>query len=205
MDYKISKLKSDSRAHSLLGRATRVYQAKDRDGKSVIIKDVWVDASRKREHAIQEEIIEDLKRANLTTALSLFFTHRCYEDVMLEDQDTVDSTESMCLDRSRTPLDFSSCKAFRTTSPDLGHTQDFSTGSLTSHDNAVLKPSRGPHRVFKDIKHRVHYRLVIEEVAEPLIEVQDAGNYMFSLYLLHARKLDSVSLGKYAECTNSHI
>lgn len=192
-DYKISKLKSDSRAHSLLGRATRVYQAKDRDGKSVIIKDVWVDNSRKREHAIQEEIIEDLKRADLTTALSLFFTHRCHEDVMLEDRDTVDSTESMCLDRSRTPLDFSSCKAFRTTSPDLGHTQDFSTGSLTSHDNAVLKPSRGPHRAFKDIKHRVHYRLVIEEVAVPLIEVQDAGKYMFSLYALHARKFHSHS------------
>lgn len=204
-EYKILKLKSGSRAHSLLGRATRVYHAEDSDGKSVIIKDVWVDNSRKREHAIQEEIIEDLKRANLTTALSMFFTHRCHEDVMLEDQDTVDSTESMCLDRNRTPLDFSDCKAFKTDPPDVGHTQDFSKGSLTSHDITVLEPSRGPHREFKGIMHRVHYRLVIEEVAVPLLEVKDAGKYMFSLYALHARKLDSVSWGKYAERINSRI
>lgn len=185
-DYTIKGLKSDSRAHSLLGRATRVYHAVDSKGKEVIIKDVWMDCSRPKEHEIQERIIRELKEAGLTTSLSLFFTHRVGLNVLQEGGERKeDSTEEMCKSSSGEVLNFTTSRGFFTRHPEQKKiTANYSIGSLTSHNTkASARPPTGPEPHFSGIKHRVHYRLVIEEVAVPICDLHSAEQCMFVLYM----------------------
>src|ERR1700744_3379817 len=59
--YKIIKTLSDHRAFSILGRATRVFEVEDVSTREkAVMKDVWVDSTREREHTIQNSVIKDL-------------------------------------------------------------------------------------------------------------------------------------------------
>lgn len=185
--YTTKGLKSDNRADSLLGRATRVYHAVDSKGKEVIIKDVWMDCSGPKEHEIQEKIIHEMREAGLTSTLSLFFTHRIGLNVLQEGvEKKEDSTEEMCKSSVGDVLDFTTSRGFFTRHPKQKKTTaNYSVGSVTSHNRkAKARPPTSAEPHFSDVKHRVHYRLVIEEVAVPMYDLHSADQCMFVLWMV---------------------
>jgi hypothetical protein len=97
--YKIVDIISNSRAHSLLGRATRVFRVQDTNGNTLVVKDVWADVSRDREHEIQKAIFQAIDDDNewnaefKTKMKGFFFTHDQFGDVRVKDSDDTQGRE----------------------------------------------------------------------------------------------------------------
>jgi hypothetical protein len=144
--YKITETLSDVQSLSILGRATRVFAVTDPNGEERVIKDVWVDDSRRREHDIQKAVIEDLTKTWGGILANRFFTHLGYEDVPISDK-SVDSTMTFSQNAENEDLNFTNFhKRF-----------------------ALRRPIRFAR---SDIPlPRVHHRLIIKERGTPLLEV----------------------------------
>jgi hypothetical protein len=195
--YVIEGVIDDSRAFNILGRATRIFIAKrvnsldEPVGGQVVIKDVWVDESRDREHAIQAKILEDLKdQDNLKDH---FFKHEAHADVSTAESQ-VDNTERMTLDSNDRPLDFTEeMIGFCILPPSKAQNREFirslqSTQSRLEKTHISRAPTagkeqrvnanlRGIHegivrRTFQ-VMPRTHYRLVMGELATPLHRIVD--------------------------------
>lgn len=190
VDYTIVKTLSDDRAFSLLGRATRVFVAKDKDGNEVVIKDAWVDSSRPKEDENQRDMIRDLEMkyddALPGELAGYFFTHLDAEEVRLTNKE-VDSTEHMSRDSKGVPLKpFSTFGTTHFGRPTVRVTSSNTVGSV--HGPYWSNNSRGTkqsqtyqeertHPISHQVT-RVHYRLVMKEVGVPLQNVFDPKDFL---------------------------
>jgi len=174
--YRTTRIISDFGAEALRGRATRVFEAYPRPDaagsppdtpKLVVIKDSWRDWDRKREDEIHAEIFSDLEKAKGTEAAKAdmkdFLTIREAADVAIDGKK--DDTH-LLLHYSPLPQD---C-GWHTISVNRA----FSWTRRTSSEGCVPSDKSNSCRdTPKPIKtqHRIHCRLVFEEVCTTLFEL----------------------------------
>ena len=205
--YVILNSLSDTRASSILGRATRVFEVQDIQTKEMaVIKDIWADNSRDREHVIQENIIKELEENGGGKWKDSFFTHLDHEDVVTSDG-MVDSTEAILRNSRGEKLDFTACaKAFTllpppqpsAPPPGTGHTPSHHTSAPSIHGMEASINARTPGLPQGPVGNplpRTHYRLVIKEKATPLIdELQIDTCVTVVLQLVKRKSFFSLSL-----------
>jgi hypothetical protein len=196
--YVIEGVIDDSRASSILGRATRIFIAKrvnsldEPVGDQVVIKDAWVDESRDREHFIQAKILEDL--GNQHNLKDHFFKHEAYADISTSDGQ-VDNTKRMTLDSNDKPLDFTKeMDEFYilppSKVPNRVYNRTLQTIQSRSENTHISRaPSAGEERRVNanlrdshdegvvrrpfQVMPRIHYRLVMGELGTPLHGIID--------------------------------
>jgi hypothetical protein len=188
--YIIEGIISNTRANSLLGRATRVFRVKDKTGRTFVIKDVWADDSRKREHDIQDELFQDIDddkdwdTATKQKLKTFFFTHVKSGDVLVDNLDSPqrvkvkDTSKGFMrgLDLSGITPSYSLRPAPVEGPPQGGIGQIPSHHSSAHIDSDVasgmseLSLSKVPKVSGRPLAHRVHYRLMMAEEAQPLYD-----------------------------------
>lgn len=180
--YTIVEVLSDFRAFSILGRATRIFKAKiggPDEEVEVVIKDVWVDATRRREHEIQNSVVQDLvANRRGESVVQHLFTHLNFGDVHTSDG-RVDSTATMTENSKGEELKFSSFKKMSIVHPHGRITPLNTSGNIPGPNASTPMADDGRrisgHLLPTNVVPRVHYRLVMEEVAECIHDVYDLG------------------------------
>jgi hypothetical protein len=60
--YKTLRMLSNFAAHTIVGRATRVFLVEDAEsGAQFVLKDVWLAKGRKMEHEVRRELLDDIQ------------------------------------------------------------------------------------------------------------------------------------------------
>ncbi|KAK2459542.1 hypothetical protein APHAL10511_008448 [Amanita phalloides] len=179
---------SDFVAHSIVGRATRVYKVKklqDNTGKTYVLKDVWLAKGRRPEHTIRDEILEDIKSVlgendkNIVEKHLFTPVHHCIVQVKTEDKGWVDDdTHDVILRKA----EFSTTDRIHIHPPiNLNHVVT-SIGQTPHLSEYVV--TRAPKPDHKDITHRYHYRIVYEELADPLFDLNQVSLIFHLFYEL---------------------
>ena len=163
-------------ADAMVGRGTRVYEARDKHGNIVAIKDAWRDEDREPEGKILEMIFEDIRvkfgEKEAKAAERYFVRVRVYEDVHIsgktdktfnpgEDGDWVDISDQPILSERRH-------------SSSIGHIPD-------SGHPASEAVRRAPRQSDK-IPCKIHARTVFLDVGVTLMDVSCLANSFSCLY-----------------------
>ncbi|KAH7904218.1 hypothetical protein BJ138DRAFT_1019438, partial [Hygrophoropsis aurantiaca] len=172
--YRTTRVLSDFGAEALRGHGTRVFEAYLTGGKEegredktqrVAIKDAWRDSDRLREDQILRGILKDVKEKNGTHAAEeagkYFLTVHQAEDVQIGGM--TDHTFDLLFHGHAIPPDYSYIGL--KSEKELSHTL-----YTPSVGNVPLLPTRGnpvgAGAVHK-IQHKIHFRIVFDEVCEP--------------------------------------
>jgi hypothetical protein len=192
--YKIVKTISSFRAFSILGRATRIFIAQDVDSKDnerVVIKDIWADGTREREHEIQKQIQNDLAAEGFQIMDKYFFKHLAFGDVQTSNGKQ-DSTVNISKNTEGTELNLLDFKRILIRPKPKETTPSNSTGLPPSHSTTLPTASTArsitPYPLPLNTVPRVHYRLVMKEVGVPLQDMLDLRKCLNALDNLNDRK-----------------
>ncbi|KAF9239066.1 hypothetical protein BU15DRAFT_47133 [Melanogaster broomeanus] len=172
--YQTVETISDFGAEAMRGRGTRVFKAfalLDRaKGKYVAIKDAWRDSDRKREDQILREIMDDIERmgGDIAAAKQHFLTVLNQDDVRIEG--IMDDTRQFLRGK-----DLPDPMSWYNVSPDK---EPSSLTHTSSTGNMPLFPVRTAIRRlgFQNVQHKQHFRLVFEEIGEPIFTLQSLGD-----------------------------
>jgi hypothetical protein len=161
--YLTTKLLSDVSAQGISGCSTRVWLCRDPEGNECVVKEQWLNYGRTPEHEVQEKILEAAtSEENRKTLRRHFFTILDHERMMIgSEPDDTQKTAMRGLTLPEKPVLFSIAGGTETSSDEVPGSSNAVRGSIQ-----LLPPS---------IQHRFHYRLVLEEVAKPLSEVDDVS------------------------------
>jgi hypothetical protein len=192
--YEIIETISDFRAFSILGRATRIFIAQDvisTDNEKVVIKDIWADGTRSREHQIQEQIQEDLIAGGFPDMEKYFFEHLAFGDVLTSNGEP-DTTVNISQNAEGKELNLSDFQCISIRPEPKETAPSNSAGLPPSHNTSMPVASNAqnttPHPLPLNAVPRVHYRLVMKEVGTPLQNVYDLGKCLDALENLNDRK-----------------
>ncbi|KAF7790467.1 hypothetical protein EIP86_001422 [Pleurotus ostreatoroseus] len=159
-------------AEAVRGRATRVWAVKEKGGdpgKMLVLKDTWVECTRTREGTLMEQIIKDvgpeLKKHLLTVV--------CHGNVYIDGQ--ADTTRSVDADY-RFLVEMPSSKESKKTAESL-HSRTV-TGSVADREAAPEDAETSAPVIYGQ---RAHYRIVFEEVGEPLRCVENLDEAFIAL------------------------
>ena len=177
-------------AEEIEGRATRVWKARDKDGKLVVLKDTWLDETRTPEDVMLKGILETESNEEMISIVKrALFTVVCSGRVVIDGKE--DNTKGILHGlglQTRPP-------GLRITAPEDVKVQQ------GLHGGPGIGPSSKPvtsvviaqrNKLF----HRYHYRIVFKEVATPLYNVNSLAQIFTACY-------DTV-MGKYHFVTVSH-
>ena len=94
--YTTTKKLCNISTEDIEGRATRVWEAESEDKTCVVLKDVWLDESRRPEHKLIKEVLEKEEDQKLRDYLmKSFFTAVNFKRVKIGDQE--DTTKGMIM------------------------------------------------------------------------------------------------------------
>ncbi|KAI6038241.1 hypothetical protein EDC04DRAFT_3113831 [Pisolithus marmoratus] len=185
--YQTTRIISDYNADALRGRGTRIFEVcpMSPDGKPMhgaepgVLKDCWRDSDRDREDTILEKVFTHLRdkkgieQAN--EARKYFLTVLAAGNVMVDGK--IDGTDSL-LRVSNLPTDFTSYPLPADESPRARPTRS-SEGLTPSFPCA---PGSAKH---SKVHHRIHCRLVFEEVCQPIYELRSLDTVFETLQDAH--------------------
>ena len=167
--YTTTKKLCDISAEDIEGRATRVWEAESEDKTRVVLKDVWLDESRRPEHELIKEVLEKEEDEELREHMTeSFFTAVNFERVKIGDQEDTTKGTIMRGLRLRDDCEFLRICAdsFVSMPPETLGTPP-ATGMSRNH--SINFPATKPRRV----QYRYHYRIVFKEVAAPLHSISN--------------------------------
>ncbi|KAJ3710135.1 hypothetical protein DFJ43DRAFT_1009342 [Lentinula guzmanii] len=180
--YKTVKTLSDYSADNPLGRATRVWKVQDAQGKTRVLKDLWLEHDRLEEHKIYENIVKDVensapperkeKRRNTVAKHLLTPLDHCRVKVSgIADDDT-----NLVILR-----DYDMNKA-RTVALIFPDDQDAKLITQASQDSGLQVPQRVVHNSLQETEipnaQRYHYRIVFEEYATTIYDERYLANIL---------------------------
>ncbi|KAI5981469.1 hypothetical protein EDC04DRAFT_2916514 [Pisolithus marmoratus] len=172
--YQTTRIISDFNADALRGRGTRIFEVclKSEDGKPVddakpaVLKDCWRDSDRDREDTILEQIFTDLQNQKgieqADEARKYFLTVLAAGNVIVDGK--IDGTDSL-LRVSDLPTD---CTWYPLPADEALKAKPTRAGEgLTPSFPCVSGSAKQPQ-----VHHRIHSRLVFEEVCQPIYELR---------------------------------
>jgi len=178
--FRTVKILSDFGAAPIRGRATRVFEAYELDkegnrtGESVAIKDTWMDADRLQEGDILHSMMKDVKESASDVTVDgakYFLSVRTHGVVMIAGKQ--DSTLDLMMHGYTIPMDCNQFMLERTTSPSKPRVSKGGPSSVSVGDQTV--------RDYRQYSPKVHYRCVFNEVATPLLHVQNTSEMFLVL------------------------
>jgi hypothetical protein len=182
--YRTLDMLSNFAAHTIVGRATRVFQVKDVVSHEVfVLKDVWLANGRKMEHEVRRKLLDDIQKKigdpEMNEAERHLFTPVNHGIVQIQVNGNAADDETHELITRK--VDLSNAGQFRVMDSvqakhiveTMGHTLHTSEHVNTRVTNLNLN--------FKGITHRYHYRIVYKEHATPLYEVTQLSKAMMTL------------------------
>jgi hypothetical protein len=159
-------------ADAIRGRGTRVWSAydvtNDPDGKRLFaLKDTWVNADRIQEGDTLRDLRNRLTEKNHVDALKHFLTEVTCGDVHIGN--APDNTGAHI--QSGKPFTVESIIESRVASDGTGRVTDITCGRSgskrpASDGNVELSSAEGTGKILEE--HRVHYRIVFEEIGTPV-------------------------------------
>ncbi|KAF8576696.1 hypothetical protein K439DRAFT_1397185 [Ramaria rubella] len=177
--FTTKKVLADFGAEAMQGRGTRVFEATDHNGATVVVKDCWRESDRAREgdivRAIQERMQADPAIANQEDQ-GLFLSIICHGDVHIGG--VADHTLDLIMHGTEVP---NKCPSFKVTLPgDLPPEATLrpSKGSVGSIPlvTARVKTLMGERRAHpSEAPHRIHYRMVSAQLGEPVHKMRNLG------------------------------
>ncbi|KAI5117127.1 hypothetical protein M0805_007974, partial [Coniferiporia weirii] len=167
--YDTVEVLSDSGADGIIGRGTRAFKVIQRKtGIEYVLRDVWLEDDRKPEHKIHEELLRDIKDVAGSEAEEIVKNHlltpkyQC--KVMVDEQE--DHTCKVMM-RGAVPS-FANTFDLVITEVSVNDATKSVAPSCAS-DKVVHLGTRAPRDATrKHIHHRIHYRVIFVEVAEPI-------------------------------------
>ena len=162
--YTTTKILCDISAEEIEGRATRVWEAESEDKTGAVVKDVWMDESRRPEHELIQEILEkkDDEKA-LNVVRKFLFTVVGFDRVKIGNEE--DTTRGSILRGLRLRDD---CEFLRIGADPFIFVPIETCGTPPatgiSRSRITMYSRVGRRR----IQYRYHYRIVFKEVATPL-------------------------------------
>ncbi|KAH0825895.1 hypothetical protein J3R83DRAFT_7707, partial [Lanmaoa asiatica] len=159
-------------ADAIFGRGTRVYKAKDKDGRVVAIKDSWRDHDRDTEGATLEKIFNDIKakfgQQGAEDARKYFVQVRVSKDVEI-------------FGKLDTTLAFTGLDKLEWIDVDVKHALSTklhtpSTGHIESNRSPVIPRGKVGARYTQELPMKVHTRTAFKDVGKPLKDVARLGD-----------------------------
>ncbi|KAJ3745103.1 hypothetical protein DFH05DRAFT_1459994 [Lentinula detonsa] len=213
--YKTVTTLSDYSADNPLGRATRVWKVQDAQGKTRVLKDLWLEHDRLEEHKIYENILKDVENSNSATPGDKEKARNAVADRLLTPLDHCrvkvsgianDDTNLVILrgydmNEARTVALLSPSKSNPPKKQSIGFSfsedQDAEFITHASHDSGLQVPQRVVHNSLQETKipndQRYHYRIVFEEYATTIYDERNLANILkaiadvlFALRLIHS-------------------
>ncbi|KAJ3991450.1 hypothetical protein F5050DRAFT_1581390, partial [Lentinula boryana] len=213
--YKTVKTLSDYSADNPLGRATRVWKVQDAQGKTRVLKDLWLEHDRLEEHKIYENILKDVENSNSATPESKADARKAVVDRLLTPLDHCrvkvsgiadDDTNLVILrdydmSKVRTVALMSPSKSNPPKKQSVGFSfsgdQDAEFITHVSQDSGLQVPQRVVHNSLQETEipndQRYHYRIVFEEYATTIYDERNLVNILkaiadvlFALDLIHS-------------------
>ncbi|KAJ3779779.1 hypothetical protein GGU10DRAFT_280300, partial [Lentinula aff. detonsa] len=177
--YKTVKTLSDYSADNPLGRATRVWKVQDAQGKTRVLKDLWLEHDRLEEHKIYENILQDVENSNSATPGDKEKARNAVAVRLLTPLDHCrvkvsgianDDTNLVIL-REKQSIGFS-----------FSNDQDAEFVTEASQDSGLQVPQRVVHNSLQETKipndQRYHYRIVFEEYATTIYDERNLANIL---------------------------
>ncbi|THH03743.1 hypothetical protein EW145_g6042 [Phellinidium pouzarii] len=164
------KVMSDVGADAVIGRASRVFKVKRKDGTLAILKDVWVDDDRELEHTAR-----NIVKRHLMTPVQFG---------LVEVDGQTDHTTNVIM-RGEAPPFINTFRLVPETHP-VNDAQQ-SAGHPRASDRTVYYTARAPQENARnEIHHRHHYRLVFKEIGETLYLVKNLSDVLAALQHISA-------------------
>ena len=193
--YTTTKKLCDISAEEIEGRATRVWEAESEDKTRVVLKDVWLDESRRPEHELIKEVLkkeEDKKLRDYMT--KSFFTVVDFERVKIGDQE--DTTKRTIL-RGLWLRD--DCEFLRICADSFVSMPLETLGTPPATGMSRNHSIKFSAAVSRRVQYRYHYRIVFKEAATPLYSVNNMGKVfstcrdaMFGEYFIDYNGVDVI-------------
>ena len=160
--FQTRQIISSSGAESLLGRATRVFEAVEIDGSGnpngspVVLKDTWIDSNRTREGNVLALLHKEANCEDRKLIEKHFLTAICHGDVWTELHICDDTANSLMRG-----LDITSdhVSLFKLQVNPFMRTYESMSGSESSQESRRV---RAPHSHLR-YTHKTHYRIVFKE------------------------------------------
>ncbi|KAJ3711442.1 hypothetical protein DFJ43DRAFT_1008911 [Lentinula guzmanii] len=178
--YKTVKTLSDYSADNPLGRATRVWKVQDAQGKTRVLKDLWLEHDRLEEHKIYENIVKDVensapperkeKRRNTVAKHLLTPLDHCRVKVsgIADDDTNLVILRDYDMNKARTVALISPSKSNPPKKQSVGFS--FSVPQRVVHNS--LQETKIPN------DQRYHYRIVFEEYATTIYDERNLANIL---------------------------
>ncbi|KAJ3793984.1 hypothetical protein GGU11DRAFT_811558 [Lentinula aff. detonsa] len=196
--YKTVKTLSDYSADNPLGRATRVWKVQDAQGKTRVLKDLWLEHDRLEEHKIYENIVKDVensapperkeKRRNTVAKHLLTPLDHCRVKVsgIADDDTNLVILRDYDMNKARTVALISPSKSNPPKKQSVGFSfsgdQDAEFITHVSQDSGLQVPQRVVHNSLQETKipndQRYHYRIVFEEYATTIYDERNLANIL---------------------------
>ncbi|KAJ3733089.1 hypothetical protein DFJ43DRAFT_1223670 [Lentinula guzmanii] len=201
--YKTVKTLSDYSADNPLGRATRVWKVQDAQGKTRVLKDLWLEHDRLEEHKIYENIIQDVENSNSATPESKEDARKAVVDRLLTPLEhcrvkvsgTADDDTNLVILRgydmkeARTVALMSPSKSNPPEKQSFGFSfpddQDAKLIAPASQDSGLQVPQRVVHNSLQETEipndQRYHYRIVFQEYATTIYDERNLANILTAI------------------------
>jgi len=156
----------------MTGRGTWVFKGylkSDPDRRQVVIKDTWRDSGRDREDTILKHIFADMvKVMGLEAAQN---AEKCFLTVLNANDVTIKETQDNTLYRLRGRNPPSDCRMYEIPPEELPNSDKPRKGNTSSHPMVRQTANY-------QVNHRIHTRIVFQEVCETLYAVRDLRDVM---------------------------
>ncbi|KAJ3745087.1 hypothetical protein DFH05DRAFT_1492214 [Lentinula detonsa] len=189
---------SDYSADNPLGRATRVWKVQDAQGKTRVLKDLWLEHDRLEEHKIYENIVKDVensapperkeKRRNTVAKHLLTPLDHCRVKVsgIADDDTNLVILRGYDMKEARTVALMSPSKSNPPKKQSIGFSfsddQDAEFITQASQDSGLQVPQRVVHNSLQETEipnaQRYHYRIVFEEYATTIYDERYLANIL---------------------------
>lgn len=170
--YTTRKIIQAHGADRLLSRGARVIEVvEDATGEICVLKDLWLDKTRKSESQLYDAILEDIRRIYGEVAMEraklYLMTPKDSWFVKLNGKE--DETKSCMLEKNR--VDLKNQKSLRDAIPRF-NPKITSESYLRKMEDTAEEVLADP----EEIRHRVHHRVVFKEYATPVCDVPTLGD-----------------------------
>ncbi|KAJ3779845.1 hypothetical protein GGU10DRAFT_391420 [Lentinula aff. detonsa] len=211
--YKTVTTLSDYSADNPLGRATRVWKVQDAQGKTRVLKDLWLKHDRLEEHQIYENILKDVensakpehreKARNAVAVRLLTPLEHCRVKVsgIADDDTNLVILRGYDMKNAQTTPLMSPSKPNPPKKQSIGFSfsddQDAEFVTEASQDSGLQVPQRVVHNSLQETEipndQRYHYRIVFQEYATTIYDERNLANILkaiadvlFALRLIHS-------------------
>ncbi|KAJ3733084.1 hypothetical protein DFJ43DRAFT_1117885 [Lentinula guzmanii] len=199
--YKTVKTLSDYSADNPLGRATRVWKVQDAQGKTRVLKDLWLKHDRLEEHQIYENILKDVensakpehreKARNAVAVRLLTPLEHCRVKVsgIADDDTNLVILRGYDMKNAQTTPLMSPSKPNPPKKQSIGFSfsddQDAEFVTEASQDSGLQVPQRVVHNSLQETEipndQRYHYRIVFQEYATTIYDERNLANILTAI------------------------